>query len=52
MRKGKESYEVCDNGEMDRVGTRMLTPGEIGRLRKAVDGQNHLIIFVQEGAEA
>lgn len=47
-----ESYEVCDNGEMDRVGTRMLTAAEIGRLMKEVDGQNHMIIFVREGAEA
>lgn len=45
------SYEVQDNGEMEYSGKRMLTAAEIGRLMKEVDGENHTIIFVQEGED-
>ena len=36
---------------MEYSGKRMLTAAEIGRLMKEVDGENHTIIFVQEGED-
>ena len=43
-------YEIQEDGDLHRVGTRMLTTAEIARIMKDRDGLNHRVYWENEKA--